>query len=354
MPGTYLNSFFESRPLPYAEGGFGFPDEGQTLVNVPNGKLIRLLVDDEPLDVRYGQVHAHERTLDMRSGILTRHVEWTSPNGQRVEVTSQRLVSFSQRAVAAISYEVSIPEDAGLGRAARRPVRALRQRADAPDRGRPAGGRGAHRPAGARAPLALPLRRADDPPDAALRAARRRRHGAPGLRPRRRVRRELLLEQRRAHHRDLPPQARAVATPGQVPRLRLVELPLPARDRRPGRGRPRRLALHRLGRPGGRAARVPRRLLGPGRRRDRRRPAPAAGHPLLPLPRAAGGRAGREARHRGEGADRAGLRRPQPVGHRDVRAARVHVHPAPRRGRRAALAALDARRSPRPTPSTSA
>ena len=113
MPGTYLNSFFESRPLPYAEGGFGFPDEGQTLVNVPNGKLIRLLVDDEPLDVRYGTVHAHERTLDMRSGILTRDVSWTSPNGQRVEVTSQRLVSFSQRAVAAISYEVRIPEDAG-------------------------------------------------------------------------------------------------------------------------------------------------------------------------------------------------------------------------------------------------
>ena len=113
MPGTYLNSFFESRPLPHAEGGFGFPDEGQTLVNVPNGKLIRLLVDDEPLDVRYGQVHAHHRTLDMRAGTLTRHVDWTSPNGQRVTVTSERLVSFSQRAVAAISYEVGVPEDAG-------------------------------------------------------------------------------------------------------------------------------------------------------------------------------------------------------------------------------------------------
>ena len=95
MPGTYLNSFFESRPLPYAEGGFGFPDEGQTLVNVPNGKLIRLLVDDEPLDVRYGDVLAHSRTLDLRAGLLTRHVDWVSPNGQRVLVTSERMVSFS-------------------------------------------------------------------------------------------------------------------------------------------------------------------------------------------------------------------------------------------------------------------
>ena len=111
MPGTYLNSFFELRPLPYAESGYGFPDEGQTLVNVPNGKLIRLLVDDEPLDLRYGQVLAHERTLDLRAGLLHRTVDWESPNGQRVVVRSTRMVSFSQRAVAAIRYEVEIPED---------------------------------------------------------------------------------------------------------------------------------------------------------------------------------------------------------------------------------------------------
>ncbi len=54
MPGTYLNSFYELRPLPYAEGGYGYPESGQTIVNVTNGKLIRLLVDDEPFDVQDG------------------------------------------------------------------------------------------------------------------------------------------------------------------------------------------------------------------------------------------------------------------------------------------------------------
>ena len=46
LPGTYLNGFFESLPLPYAEAGYGYPEEGQSLINVTNGKLIRLLVDD--------------------------------------------------------------------------------------------------------------------------------------------------------------------------------------------------------------------------------------------------------------------------------------------------------------------
>src|ERR1700686_4331959 len=52
LPGTYLNSFYELRPLPYAEGGYAYPESGQTAINVINGKLIRLLVDDEPFDVR--------------------------------------------------------------------------------------------------------------------------------------------------------------------------------------------------------------------------------------------------------------------------------------------------------------
>ena len=56
VPGTYINGFFESRPLPYAEAGYGYPEAGQTMVNVTNGKIMRLLVDDEPFDVRYGKL----------------------------------------------------------------------------------------------------------------------------------------------------------------------------------------------------------------------------------------------------------------------------------------------------------
>jgi alpha,alpha-trehalose phosphorylase len=105
-PGTYLNGFYEVRPLPYAESAYGNPEAGQTIINVTNGKVIRLLVDDEPFDVRYGNLVRHERLLDLREGVLRRHAEWVSPAGQRVLVRSTRLVSFVQRSVAAILYEV--------------------------------------------------------------------------------------------------------------------------------------------------------------------------------------------------------------------------------------------------------
>jgi alpha,alpha-trehalose phosphorylase len=106
IPGTYLNSVFELRSLPYAEAGYGYPESGQTVVNVTNGKVIRLLVDDEPFDVRYGTLREHVRTLDLRAGTLHRSVEWVSPIGRSIRVRSTRMVSLVQRAAAAICYEV--------------------------------------------------------------------------------------------------------------------------------------------------------------------------------------------------------------------------------------------------------
>ena len=106
IPGSYLNGLYETIPLPHAEAGFGYPQEGESLIDVTNGKLIRLLVDDEPFDVRYGMLTTHRRTLDLRDGVLRRVVEWTSPAGKTVRIRSTRLVSFVQRAVAAIRFEV--------------------------------------------------------------------------------------------------------------------------------------------------------------------------------------------------------------------------------------------------------
>ncbi|CAM5261029.1 Glycosyl hydrolase OS=Streptomyces antimycoticus OX=68175 GN=SANT12839_092320 PE=3 SV=1 [Streptomyces antimycoticus] len=106
LPGTYLNGVYERRPLPYAEAGFGYPEAGQTMINVTNGKIIRLLVDDEPFDLRYGRLRSHERVLDLRAGVLHRTCEWTSPSGTSVRVRSTRLVSLTQRAIAAVAYEV--------------------------------------------------------------------------------------------------------------------------------------------------------------------------------------------------------------------------------------------------------
>ena len=106
LPGSYLNGVHELRTLPYAEPGYGYPESGQTIINVTNGKVIRLLVDDEPFDVTYGRLDAHEWCLDFRDGVLQRRTDWTSPAGCAVRVSSTRLVSLVHRSIGAIRYQV--------------------------------------------------------------------------------------------------------------------------------------------------------------------------------------------------------------------------------------------------------
>ena len=130
LPGTYLNGFYEIRPLPYAEAGYGYPESGQTVVNVTNGKLIRLLVGDEPFDVRYGTLRRHERILDLRAGHADPggRVGARRPGRRIADPQRAAGVASTQRAIAAISYEVEPVDGAAAGRG---PVRAGRQRAAA-------------------------------------------------------------------------------------------------------------------------------------------------------------------------------------------------------------------------------
>lgn len=111
ISGTYVNGFYESYQLQYGETGYGFAEDGQTVVNVQDGKIIHLMLEDEPVDVLRGEVEEHERVLDFRAGTLDRTMVYRSTYGRRVRITTRRLVSFSQRSVAAISYEIEALDD---------------------------------------------------------------------------------------------------------------------------------------------------------------------------------------------------------------------------------------------------
>ncbi|MRG58928.1 glycoside hydrolase family 65 protein [Agromyces sp. CFH 90414] len=108
MHGTFVNGFHETWPIRHAEEAFGFARVGQTIVNAPDTKVIRLYIDDEPLVMTEAEILAYERRLDFRTGALSRSVEWRTPSGKRVLITSRRLTSFTDRHLGLIDYEVEL------------------------------------------------------------------------------------------------------------------------------------------------------------------------------------------------------------------------------------------------------
>ena len=112
--GTYLNGFYESRPIVYPEAAYGYAQDDQAMLNVTDGKMISLKVDGEPFDVRTGELIEHNRVLDLRRGFVGREVVWESPSGRRVQIRTRRLVSLTIAHLACMEYEVEAlgPESA--------------------------------------------------------------------------------------------------------------------------------------------------------------------------------------------------------------------------------------------------
>ncbi|MCW2839258.1 MAG: family 65 glycosyl hydrolase [Aeromicrobium sp.] len=109
--GTFLNGFHETWPIQHAEEAFGFARVGQTIVNAPDAKVIRLYVDDEPLLLPIADLMEYERRLDFRAGVMSRNIIWRTPGGKRVRVRSRRMVSFTQRHLAVLTFEVTMLDD---------------------------------------------------------------------------------------------------------------------------------------------------------------------------------------------------------------------------------------------------
>jgi alpha,alpha-trehalose phosphorylase len=109
---TLINGFYETRPIIYGEDAYGFARTGQTIFTVTDSKIIKLFVDDEPFWLPSANLLSYDRRLNMKSGTLDREILWETPSGKQVSIASRRLVSFAHRHVAAISYSVTLVNEA--------------------------------------------------------------------------------------------------------------------------------------------------------------------------------------------------------------------------------------------------
>lgn len=108
--GTYVNGFHETWQIQHAEGAYGFARVGQTIVNAPDAKVLKVYVDDEPLNLAHADLVDYERSLDFRSGLLRRRLVWRTPAGKKVQVHTTRLVSFAQRHLSVMTLDVTMLE----------------------------------------------------------------------------------------------------------------------------------------------------------------------------------------------------------------------------------------------------
>lgn len=107
LEGNFVNGFYESEHIRYGEANFGSPLLSQSLLNLPNLKEIRVMLDGELFSMEEGSVEEYSRTLHMKEGILERKLVWTSSLGHKTKIRISRLVSFARKNIMVIQYQVT-------------------------------------------------------------------------------------------------------------------------------------------------------------------------------------------------------------------------------------------------------
>ena len=107
LEGNFVNGFYESEHIRYGEWNFGFPTESQSLLNLPNAKIIKLFIEDEEFSMLTGEIEDYKRVLHMKEGRITRNLIWVSPKGKKVKISISRFVSFNNKNLMEIRYKVT-------------------------------------------------------------------------------------------------------------------------------------------------------------------------------------------------------------------------------------------------------
>ncbi len=95
---TFVHGVFDDVPVSVTE-----------LANAPDWLPLHVFLNGERFSLATGQLHSFERDLDLRSGLLTRRVRWTSPQGCTATLVFERFASLEDEHLLCLRCQV-LPE----------------------------------------------------------------------------------------------------------------------------------------------------------------------------------------------------------------------------------------------------
>src|ERR671925_618182 len=99
---TFIHGVFDAAPIVFTE-----------LANAPDWLPVTIYLNNERFSMDSGTIESFQRTLDLRTGLLTRIVRWRSPSGTAATLTFERFASLADEHMLYIRCRVT-PECAGL------------------------------------------------------------------------------------------------------------------------------------------------------------------------------------------------------------------------------------------------
>lgn len=105
--GMYLNGVYLREPYNYPENAYAFATHNNKMIQIPNGKSVRLEIDGETMLCGASSISDYQRCLDFRTGILERSLRWKTTSGKEIIISIRRIVSFADKNLFCLEYTLS-------------------------------------------------------------------------------------------------------------------------------------------------------------------------------------------------------------------------------------------------------
>jgi trehalose/maltose hydrolase-like predicted phosphorylase len=106
--GAFEEGYPDDRRATFAHGVFdAVPIVITELANTPDWLPFVVLLEGERFSLTTGTIKSFSRGLDLRTGVLSRRVEWVSPQGRSATLTFERFTSLADEHIALIRCQVT-------------------------------------------------------------------------------------------------------------------------------------------------------------------------------------------------------------------------------------------------------
>lgn len=108
--GTFINGFYESGRITYGEKAYGYADNWQTIVPLPEAKELNIEVDGQVLFSSSGQFKVRQRLLNLEESLIRWEVLWCDNRDREYKCEITLVIPFHYRGVLQFLWKITMPE----------------------------------------------------------------------------------------------------------------------------------------------------------------------------------------------------------------------------------------------------
>jgi alpha,alpha-trehalose phosphorylase len=113
VPQTFINGFYNTIPYHYEENSIHFPQVGQTMINVLDGSVMHIYINDKQVDMTHSILKSLKRKYYLHEGRTWREAIYETNDNHLITVCEERLVStkFQNLIITNMTIESNYPND---------------------------------------------------------------------------------------------------------------------------------------------------------------------------------------------------------------------------------------------------